>query len=1517
MRRFKSMLLNALLFLLLLPTYTLEAATSATNYGYQLQRLSTEEGLSQGTINTIVQDEFGYMWFGTARGLNRYDGYSVSVFENPEDALSTNNIVQILRLKNGQLVVSTELAGLFLVDPATLTSQLLLKSTDAEINLTYAAVWDLVQDPRNADIIWLAINNFVYRYSLSSGAIEQVTSVGNSSVMIRALLPYEDGLYIGTSNGLYYYENKESNLIQHLPGEVTDADQNNVKFLQLDSEYGLLIGTVAGLYSHNLNNQEPKVETLVAQHNIWSVQRYGLTDFVATEVGLLLFDRRTKTTKKLLRFSDSRYPINDNTVASMYRDKSGMLWLGSRSQGVYSWSPLAMRFKQKELPTAQYQYGESTWEIHEQQDGTLWVGSNNGLNKISPDGSTATYFTVNDNKIAFDQNAVYQIQPATHADNLLWVQTAMGVLLLNTETDEYINPLDQAALPPHISPPVMAWGLQQVDNGLTYYVSNKGFFRYDPRQNTVEELKSIAQTLPPEYASHFLPALPNHKDDPLISYSGALYRYDARNDMLHLIYEFNSASPQSFYLVDSWIIDQNNSLWLSVDGEGLVALDLETLEVRDRIDMTDGLKSTSVYAPIVDNYGFLWFGSNNGLYRYNVNTSHLRHFTVKDGLAAAEFNSFSVANLSTGELAFGSVKGLIVIDPADFITSSNPYITPPPQITNIALLSRKLNYTPALYANKPLVLEHDDVGLTISFSSFDFIHKDQVRYKIALSGASQLKYDEYADNSLQFAKLSPGNHQLSISAYDPVSGSWSRTLHLGIEVKYALWRSPQALSAYIIAIILLIGGWIFYIRRQQSRLGVAHDKLLASQQQTELALQSSNSGVWHYNVNDRKFSQRRLAAELGYAKDYNVCSFEQFIELIHPHDIDRYRISWKRFINQGQNAAWDFSYRLRHNLGTWHWYHEVGQITQIDNLGHAQEVSGIYTNITESKASAQQAAVLGEAIGQISDWLLILDDNLKPFSANESFKHAFSQQGKEVLQLQPFVRALGKRKFTQYMKRMSRLSAGENWRIEERIKTKHHLQHPVQISVTAVSRDQLDNRDEISYYVIVITDLTEQKRAEDELRYLANYDPLTGLPNRSMMRAKIAQAIDYAKENASLLALLFIDLDKFKPVNDSFGHAVGDQVLCCICERISQELDEHSLLARQSGDEFLLLIEHVDSPSALSELSEHLARTLEKPINIGNITINISVSIGIALSPFDADNAEDLIRNADMAMIYAKNAGRNGYKFFTEQMNNRITHKLMLENALQDAYRDEVLMNHYQPIVQAYEKRIVGVELLLRWESDGKFISPAEFIPVAEEIGLIDAITEQALHRALRELQPWFEKYDDFYLSVNLSPLHILKANLTERFVDILAMHNVQPHQLRLEITESTLLDDKTKAADQLNKLRAAGLKLFLDDFGTGYSSLTYLNQFPIDVIKIDQSFVRQIGINKTNEAIIRTIHNLSRSLGLYCIAEGVETREQIFFLNKLGCHHLQGYYFAKPTDAQTLASKAYIEQVLDRMKNI
>jgi diguanylate cyclase (GGDEF)-like protein len=392
---------------------------------------------------------------------------------------------------------------------------------------------------------------------------------------------------------------------------------------------------------------------------------------------------------------------------------------------------------------------------------------------------------------------------------------------------------------------------------------------------------------------------------------------------------------------------------------------------------------------------------------------------------------------------------------------------------------------------------------------------------------------------------------------------------------------------------------------------------------------------------------------------------------------------------------------------------------------------------------------------------------------------------------------------------------------------------------------------------------------------------------------------------------MVVDLDRFKQVNDIYGHAIGDQLLVEVANRMNNLIgDEHSV-GRQSGDEFIVLLKHMSEPEEASRYADKLLEVLGQPYLLGKQRIHISSSIGIAFYPYDSANCEELMQNADIAMLHAKERGRNCYRFFTEEMNVRIRDRVVLENEFVHAVQDNELTNYYQPIVDIDSQQVCGVELLLRWFNHDVMVSPGVFIPLAESIGLIIKVTELALTTALEELKEWL--VGDRYLSINISALHISQPQMVDNLLTILKIADVSPTQIRLEITEGVLIDDTNNAKQQLNKLKEAGFILFLDDFVNGYSSLTYINQFPIDVIKIDQCFVRNITTDKTSRAIVQTIANLADNIDSYCVVEGVEELTQVAIMKQLGCHYMQGYYFARPMPISALLSEETAQVIAEK----
>jgi len=434
---------------------------------------------------------------------------------------------------------------------------------------------------------------------------------------------------------------------------------------------------------------------------------------------------------------------------------------------------------------------------------------------------------------------------------------------------------------------------------------------------------------------------------------------------------------------------------------------------------------------------------------------------------------------------------------------------------------------------------------------------------------------------------------------------------------------------------------------------------------------------------------------------------------------------------------------------------------------------------------------------------------------------------------------------------------------------------------------------------VVITDISEQKKAEDKLRELASYDFLTGLPNRNLLYERIDHAIENANRYDNKMAIFFIDLDRFKQINDSLGHDVGDTVLIKVAQRLEHIFRKNDTVARLGGDEFVVLLESYQSLDDVIHVAQKIIADVDQPIQLEASQIRLSPSIGISLYPNDTINSTDLIKFADVAMYHSKDIGGGNFHFFNESMNLEAQKRLTLENKLKQAHLDNEFINHYQPIVDANTGDIIGFELLLRWQSAEGMVSPADFIPIAEEIGLIVPMTIAALDQGLLDLKQWHETNPALYLSVNLAARHLEQTSLVDEVTLALNKHGISASGIRFEITEGTLMKDHKKSILTMNKLNEIGIELLLDDFGTGYSSLQYLKKFPINIIKIDRSFIKDIGINDNNEAIIQAILLMAKSLKKYCIAEGVETQQQLDFMLAHGCNLIQGFLYSKPIPVQ------------------
>lgn len=480
---------------------------------------------------------------------------------------------------------------------------------------------------------------------------------------------------------------------------------------------------------------------------------------------------------------------------------------------------------------------------------------------------------------------------------------------------------------------------------------------------------------------------------------------------------------------------------------------------------------------------------------------------------------------------------------------------------------------------------------------------------------------------------------------------------------------------------------------------------------------------------------------------------------------------------------------------------------------------------------------------------------------------------------------------------------GETFNIELRLRRNRESvveggPESITVSLTGIPMPDRDGRGTTGLYGVA-RDISERKRAEEIITFQAYHDQLTRLPNRVLFKDRLELALAQAQRRTGALAVMFIDVDRFKLVNDTFGHAEGDALLRGIAARLSTTLRRGDTLARLGGDEFTVLLPDINHPEDVETIARKIVEALTPPFRLEHGDFRATVSIGISLFPRDGDTAEDLTRHADVAMYQVKRSGKNAFRFFDPELNTHYRERIALENDLRTALGRQEFELYYQPQVSLRERRVVGMEALLRWNHPmhGQ-IGPTTFIPVAEEMGLIGEISTWVLEQACSQLAQWrHDGFNDLRMSLNLSPHDFDRKDVVSIVTNCVERYCLPPSRIELEITESMMMQDTAGVAAKVRALRDAGLSVAIDDFGTGYSALAYLQKFPVSTLKIDRSFVRDLDGPSTNP-IISAITGIARGFGLQLIAEGVERPEQVETLRALGCDVMQGYLFAHPAPA-------------------
>ncbi|BBI99891.1 hypothetical protein FGKAn22_15840 [Ferrigenium kumadai] len=580
---------------------------------------------------------------------------------------------------------------------------------------------------------------------------------------------------------------------------------------------------------------------------------------------------------------------------------------------------------------------------------------------------------------------------------------------------------------------------------------------------------------------------------------------------------------------------------------------------------------------------------------------------------------------------------------------------------------------------------------------------------------------------------------------------------------------------------------------------------------------------------------------------------------------------------------------------------EVRKVPVFDAENRRKGLVIIGRDITERMEAEEQLLEAAAVMQSTHEGVVITDTTPAILAVNSAYSAITGYGPDEVIGRNPNIIGSGRADKLFHEAMWKSLLKDGYWQGEVWNRRKSGEIYPQLLTISTV----YDEKSEPIRYVGVFADITQLKENQAQLEFMAHHDPLTQLPNRALVESRLEQEVEQAHRHGHQAGVLFIDLDRFKQVNDSFGHLIGDELLCAVAQRLGARLRQGDTLGRLGGDEFILLISPLRDPQDAAVVARDFIAALNEPFNLSDGSeVFIGGSIGISLFPQDGETVSELMKNADAAMYLAKESGRNQFSFYTKALNADARAKLAMENELRRTLLKHELTLHYQPKVDLRSGHICGAEALARWRlANGSMVSPAEFIPLAEKSSLILNLGAWVIDEACMQVRTWLDAgLKDICVALNISARQFRSSDLDKQLEQALEKHGIEAHHLELELTESMLMHEPEQAVATMHKLKQIGVKISLDDFGTGYSSLAYLSRFPIDTLKIDQSFVRGVVTDPDSAEISSAIIGLAHRMKLRVVAEGVETEDQLAYMRTNGCDELQGFYFSKPLPADDFA---------------
>lgn len=1480
---------------------SLPATWQAYQRNYYFQQLNDRNGLAQNSVSLIFQDQKGFMWFVTQGGLFRYDGYGLTRYThdpNRADSLPDNSLVTALAdAGGGRLWVGSAYGGLTLFDPATNRILPLPESVrrgerrvTSLLRLPHGKL--LVGYPGGVDLLVDSGNNLSLKPVWAAS--------GGSDAPMRALTRCGDGAVFGLDgNDVIALDPARAS------GRVVASMDQTVNALLCTPDDRLLIGSTAGLAS--VDRKSGMIQPL------WRpAQGAGVVSIVIDHAGRLWLGLGDHSLVRMApdgsTTSVQPAPIGisgglpDSPIETMFVDRTGLLWVGTATSGVV-WTRTNVGPIRAVLELS----GDPRTNLlvrgfQEAAGGQFWVALNGpGLVRYDPATRQVTSYRDalekaikaddarrGNGRSAKDSAPSPEIQINSivpEADGELLLASNFGIL----QFDPAAGTAKYARLDGNPVTTTTRMLLRDRNGDLWASYRNAGLVHYHAGR-TVQHFDH-AQGL----ASDDVIALAeDHSGNIWAGTTTGLSMIDPATGKIRTFHEIPGDSHSlAGYTVVSLLVSREGELWIgSISGiSRLESIDASGAQFQ-RYGLRDGLPDSTIDCMLEDAKGHVWFSTNLGIGRLDPKKGMVRSFGIADGTQGNEYNSGACLRTTNGTLLFGG-HGFDLIDPERLHATATHA---PVVFTGFSAGGRQI---PLPYASsQALGLQPNDHSLDVSYSTLDYAASTHNRFRYRLLGSRQPDWvGPTSDHTVAFPDLAPGNYRLEVQSILR-NGAHGSTATLGFDIPVAWWWRLPMRAVYAAALVLLVLiallGWRSHYQEQARH----RRQLRLRENRLRQALWGSGDEFWDWNLEQGTILRLGPEGTPGGHHEESIAADEWRATMVHPDDLANLNHALAEHI-AGRTEHFEVEHRVRGRDEEWTWVISRGRIVERDANGKPLRICGTERDISAIRAADRDRRIASEVIRNMSEAVTVTDLDFHFVSINAAFTRMTGYAEHEVLGRDASILNGSRHAPNSYNHLRQTLAETGHWRGELWQRRKDGEEFLCWVELNEVC----DASGQRTHMIGVLTDITDRKRAEQELRYLANYDTLTGLPNRALLGERLGAAVISARRNGQKVGLLFLDLDRFKHINDSLGHTTGDRTLKAAGARLRQCVRETDVVARLGGDEFTVVLENLADVRGAEEMAQRLIQAFARPLSISATQeAVISPSIGIALYPDHGQTPADLLKCADTAMYQAKERGRNTWAVYHAGMDERARDHATMVTALRRALERGELSMVYQPKLAIRDSHgITGMEALLRWHSSelGE-VPPSVFIPLAEETGQIHEISAYVFATACADLRRFREGgHRNLTMAINLSAAQLNRPDLTLHICDMLAEHDVAPNQVELELTESMVMANAEQSVRLLGELKSIGARLAIDDFGTGYSSLAYLKRLPIDTLKIDQEFVGDITTDPDDAAITSTIITMAHSLQLKVVAEGVETPEQLAFLRAQRCDEIQGYWFSKPLSAE------------------